>query len=403
MSVPKIRAWLRAAWRKYGMVRASSYQQLEGWHEGLKLEYERLKEDYLQLSKQSEQLTRRYAEYRKSMETVHRPTNLSGVVTKFDLEEALSGWYGHHQGGWNYVVSGFTRFANNPEGVLLEPFVERRFFWHPDLEILGKPYGRPWVGFIHCPPRVPQPFPQMGPEQLFSNSAFQESLTYCKGLFVLSECLRDYLLAGPLAGMDCQVEIVRHPTEPAAMHFQLARFETNRCRRIVQIGTWLRNLSSIYKIATPEHLRRSILLGEAEWIRQIHNLQCEVAGVTQEEKDQVDELQPLTSGAYDRLLAENIVFVDLIDASATNTILECVERNTPIILRRIPAAEEYLGRDYPGFFDKLEEADTLLSFKNIRRTHEYLLAMDKAFLRLDYFLESIFSSQIYLSLPETAG
>ena len=41
--------------------------------------------------------------------------------------------------------------------------------------------------------------------------------------------------------------------------------------------------------------------------------------------------------AYDRLLTENLVFLCLLDASAVNTVLECIVRNTPIVVYRLPA------------------------------------------------------------------
>ena len=59
---------------------------------------------------------------------------------------------------------------------------------------------------------------------------------------------------------------------------------------------------------------------------------------------------------YDDLLTNNIVFVDLFDASANNTVLECIVRRTPIIINNIGAVSEYLGKDYPLYFENLEES-----------------------------------------------
>ena len=56
---------------------------------------------------------------------------------------------------------------------------------------------------------------------------------------------------------------------------------------------------------------------------------------------------------YDQLLEKNIVFIELIDASANNTILECIVRNTPIIVNKIEPVVEYLGDDYPLYFENL--------------------------------------------------
>ena len=56
---------------------------------------------------------------------------------------------------------------------------------------------------------------------------------------------------------------------------------------------------------------------------------------------------------YDLLLMQNIVFINLIDASAVNTILECIVRNTPIIVNKIDGIIDYLGEDYPLYYNEL--------------------------------------------------
>ena len=47
--------------------------------------------------------------------------------------------------------------------------------------------------------------------------------------------------------------------------------------------------------------------------------------------DNIVVQERLSNDHYDSLLAENIVFINLIDASAVNTVLECIVRNTPFI------------------------------------------------------------------------
>jgi hypothetical protein len=62
----------------------------------------------------------------------------------------------------------------------------------------------------------------------------------------------------------------------------------------------------------------------------------------------------LTDSQFDSILTNNIVFLNLIDASATNTVIECIVRNTPIIINKHPAIIELLGDNYPLFYkDKM--------------------------------------------------
>lgn len=42
--------------------------------------------------------------------------------------------------------------------------------------------------------------------------------------------------------------------------------------------------------------------------------------------------------------------MNLIDASAVNTVIECIIRNTPLIVNRRPAIVEILGDDYPLYY-----------------------------------------------------
>ncbi len=67
----------------------------------------------------------------------------------------------------------------------------------------------------------------------------------------------------------------------------------------------------------------------------------------------------MSNDDYDKLLTQNIVFLNLREASACNTLIECVVRNTPIIINRIDAVEEVLGSKYPLFYDTLEELNEL--------------------------------------------
>ena len=101
--------------------------------------------------------------------------------------------------------------------------------------------------------------------------------------------------------------------------------------------------------------------------------------------------------AYDKLLAENIVFLCLLDASAVNTVLECIVRNTPIVINRLPALEEFLGLDYPLFYEDFHEAADLIGdMETIRRGHHHLKGLDKQIFTLDSFcsgFEGVLSAQ----------
>jgi hypothetical protein len=113
----------------------------------------------------------------------------------------------------------------------------------------------------------------------------------------------------------------------------------------------------------------------------LHHLQSNDASV--------DIIDHLTDGEYDDLLSQNIVFINLVDASACNTVLECIVRNTPIIVNRLPALEEVLGVNYPGFYHKdnlYEAASIALDMNRIFTIHKFMTTINKTMFSLERFV-----------------
>jgi hypothetical protein len=82
----------------------------------------------------------------------------------------------------------------------------------------------------------------------------------------------------------------------------------------------------------------------------------------------------LPNREYDFLLSQNIVFMFLYDSSACNAIVECMVRRTPLLINPLEAVVEYLGEDYPFYFQSLAEAaEKAMDRDLIYRTHEYLI------------------------------
>lgn len=87
-------------------------------------------------------------------------------------------------------------------------------------------------------------------------------------------------------------------------------------------------------------------------------------------------IKRLTNEQYDDLLSlaawsqflghrENIVFLNLIDAAAVNTIIECIVRATPIVVNRLPAVIDLLGPNYSLLYNDLREVQALLTYGSI--------------------------------------
>jgi hypothetical protein len=75
----------------------------------------------------------------------------------------------------------------------------------------------------------------------------------------------------------------------------------------------------------------------------------------------VNFINHLSNNEFDEILTKNIVFLNLIDASATNTVIECIVRNTPIIINKHPAIVELLGEPYPLFYENNLEYNEMIN------------------------------------------
>jgi hypothetical protein len=108
----------------------------------------------------------------------------------------------------------------------------------------------------------------------------------------------------------------------------------------------------------------------------------------------VDYITFLENDSYDKLLSENIVFINLVDASAINTVIECIIRTTPIIINNHPAVVELLGTSYPLYYNN-DENDNVVQIYNllktdsvIRKAHKYLKRLNKKKYKIETFIKN---------------
>jgi hypothetical protein len=113
-------------------------------------------------------------------------------------------------------------------------------------------------------------------------------------------------------------------------------------------------------------------------VRQLNN-------IIKRNYQSVTSITRLDNDDYDKLLASHVVFLKLEDASAVNTIIECIIRNTPVIVNRLPATVEYLGSNYPLFYDHVHEVSKFTT-KDIQAAYKYLSKMNKTPFVADTFV-----------------
>ena len=305
-----------------------------------------------------------------------------------------------HYSGWHYAVQQLEPLCAE-DGIHVDTFLEWTFAVElaESLRTRLIPYQKPWIGFFHNPPGIPEWHEYWSsPQVLLSHPLMRDSLRSCKGLLTLSRTMAAWLASR----VDVPVLALVHPTTAPKSTFSMDRFLAARERRVIQVGWWLRRLTSIAQLPVSS-LQRAIL----------HPLPDDQLGPFQEAIDRevlsggapaelvrgIARIPYQTNQGYDELLSSSIVFVDLYDAVANNTVIECVMRNTPILVNPLPSVVEYLGSDYPLYFNSLSEAGRKADDLGcIGAACQYLQELSKEGFSGESFREALARSSLYHAL-----
>ncbi len=299
-----------------------------------------------------------------------------------------------HRSGWGYCINSLRPF-HSYSGIHVDGFVEHNFCWHIEDYFYGGakshiPYKKPWIGFVHNPPNPPNWFDMYNsPLAMFSREVFQQSLKCCEAIIVLSDYLKRWVEER------CSVPCisVKHPTETNVPKWTPENYINCGRPTLLQIGYWLRKLESIVDIKVPYPFIKKWLpshKGYAEDLLSVYNRTKLDFFEGRYKWSGVELLDWISHEDYDTMLTSGIVFLDLYDSSANNAVIECIARNTPLLVNRHPAVIEYCGEDYPLYFDDLDHASSILvDTDRIISAHEYFKRMDKSWIKGDYFANDL--------------
>jgi len=326
-----------------------------------------------------------------------------------------------HRSGWNYVSQQLiNKYHNLDSNLIVDLYVDKTFLWEENIykNLKKIPYIKSWIGFIH---HTPDPnYTNNSLNNILKSETFLLSLKKCKCLIVLSNYLRNYLLN--VCKLKVNIYTLTHPTESilADNIFTFNKFKKNKNKKVIQIGGWLRNSYAIYELplnykkldikkyilqgremenyVKPEKFSHYDLLNsQNKDYNIINNRICYattnkyIEGLINHLSVQYNDvtiIKYLDNNKYDNILSENIVFINLINVSACNTLIECVMRNTPIIINRLEGVEEIVGSEYPLFYDNIVEAGEIITDINkIKKGYEYLVKLDKTKLKIETFLD----------------
>lgn len=374
--------------------------------------------------------------------TNHLLSNPRGLFNLGYIDQ--NDYSGSHRSGWQYVYNNIKQFHNESSDLLLDLYVDRTFHWNAEVNnLLGIiPYRKKWMGFVHH--TFDTSFSDYNCYKLLQSSDFLKSLKYCKGLIVLSDYLKQWFESEfDKLNIKVPVYYIVHPTDTNVSKFSIKKFKANNDKKLINIGGWLRNTYTFYQLQIPKvtkmqnwflsdtafKFRKVALHGKHmnnyyprhDFLTELHsillpsNTNCNntiLQNVSCDSKiknnwnkflyqdilckfKSIDNVNYLENNLYDKLLSENVIFIHLVDASAVNTIIECIVRNTPIIINKHPAVIEILGESYPLYYS--DESDNYFQISNevydllkdgnkIKQAYKYLKTQNKSRFNITTFV-----------------
>lgn len=272
-----------------------------------------------------------------------------------------------HRSGWPYAMASLSSYFSDYAPVLLDDFADRMFrLNHPAARPLI--HTLPWVGIFHHPVSMPSWYGTDDLQHLISSTNFQRSLPSLRMAITFSPQSASWIQEK----LSVPTYSIPHPTEASEIKWSPAVVNVDKNIPLVQVGSFLRNTEAIHQLRTTSGISKFELVQDGAWI-DIARSRCRQRYAGRPRIAEVTRILPLGPSAYDNLLATSVVFIELIDAIANNTILECIARATPILVNRLAGPEYYLGTAYPLFYEDFDTASALLTKDNILRAHKYLL------------------------------
>lgn len=357
-----------------------------------------------------------------------------------------------HRAGWQYSIGPLYCYSGD-HGVFFDTYLDRTFGWASDVlcENGVLPYTNYWVGFFHHTFELE--FSRNSCSIVFDNPVFRASLRMCKGIYCLTRYLAKLvkIKLEELGFGGIPINTLHHPTVFVNNNFNYESFMKNENRKLINVGSWYRNPVTIYRLANnyesslvtfnslrgkrmdsnfcPDHVHVRLtthnLLESKDniwtqyYIKYINSKsddysikmdsvirdlltrdsEVDIRPLLDTFLSKINILSTLSNEEFDNMYVNNIVFLDLVDSSTVNTILEVIVRKTPVVVNRIEPTVELLGESYPLFYDHLDDIPALLTPQKILSAHEYMkTSIDDSVYRIDSFVESLIKSPIYQSL-----
>jgi hypothetical protein len=130
---------------------------------------------------------------------------------------------------------------DNVDGIIMDTYLDKTFGWDSEFYNVFNviPFRKPWVGFIHH--TFAENYSANNAKTLIHSPLFIQSLATCKGIFVLSQDLKNKLIEEfKTIIVDCpipEINVLFHPTEIPldSQCFTMEKFIKNRNKKLIQV------------------------------------------------------------------------------------------------------------------------------------------------------------------------
>lgn len=329
-----------------------------------------------------------------------------------------------HRYGWNYVLSQL-RMISSSKGIFLDTYLDSSYD--------GESYLFPWIGIIHHPDGIAKEYSEASMSRIFKSNFWYLSRPYCECLIFLSTYAKEQALKYVESRL---LRTVYHPMSQLIRKWNYIHWKM-RGEKLYMLGSWLRNEFAIYELnyknknvivsssnIPPSKLyiykKESINLNvkkssnkslsccssdiNNKWVYfaneylssyDMELLLEEREGVRMylKEEEMYKKIKSVrledrkSNKSYDDMLSSSIVLLDLIECSACNVLLECIMGEVPIYVKYHKAISEYLGEDYPLYYDKV--SNLIIDESKIKIANKYLRKLNKEKFSSDYFIKSM--------------
>lgn len=263
--------------------------------------------------------------------------------------------YGLHYNGWEFIMNSLRNYiVDINSDIILDSFADS-CFWEstkPNIDLS-------WVGIVHAVATDPDKLHHHNIHNFVQNSWFLQNKNKCVKLLTLCKYTADILQNL----VDIPVAYTYHP-KTCETSFNIQKYFTNPV--LNQAGFHTRNIKKFAELNTK--IKKQIY-ADKEWNKNVinkylynksHNI--EINSIFLNDKD------------YIANLVCGIGFAYYSDVAASNSLLEYIATNTPIITNKLPAVVEYIGKDYPLFYEDIQHDPDyyLLDEKYIAGCSNYL-------------------------------